>query len=435
VTTKAEPRHWLVVALVVLLPFSIVPHELIASGPSLAPLQIALCVVVSWRYRLGRQPLTLVDGPVLAFAAWTLTRSLFGGQWISLGESVTRGLRDVAALLAGLILYRLGRNAATRPALLRALRWALTALLLFELYQLVVGLPALISAGYLPPEWNYFTYAGTYRPFATFPGPTVFGGYLALLGSVVLWTSRTTRATLLWGVLVVAGLYVTETRAAWLSFAIANAVVLLLWATPRVRSAVGAWAIIMFPLLPAAVLWRPEYFAAFWGRLATINQAAVESNSVRLALWEGTLRAIGERPFTGFGKASFTDGMTPYVGLTVASFAHPHNNYLLVAWSLGVVGLVLFVGFLWAMLARLDRSTATGVAALAGLLVFLIDSLMENTWQNFSFTATLFLVAGLGTEALAAGGDGVERLDVGRAGRAGDIAGDVGAGQDAHVHR
>lgn len=389
-------RHWLVLLLVVVLPFSIVPRELIASGPSLAPVQFGLCVLLFLRYRLWRGRLNAVDGAVVLFAAWTLIRCVAPSEMTSTGDAVAASLRDCEALLAGLILYRLARLEDTRPAVIRALRYGLVLLLLFEAYQLAAGLPRLVALGYGPPQFNFFTENGTYRPFGTFPGPTVFGGYLAMLGSAVIWTAASRRWAAIAAAVTVAGLYVTETRAAWLAFAIANAVVLLVWGSREMRAKVLGWSIFAVPALAFVVIGWPGLFTSFWSRLTSLESASFTSNSVRLSLWRGTIQATGVHPVIGYGKAPFPWVLTPYTGPEIAAFAHPHDNYLLVVWSLGLVGLSLFLWLLWGLFSHLEARNRTGRAALAGLLVFVLDGLVETTWTNFAFTSTVFLLAGLG---------------------------------------
>jgi O-antigen ligase len=403
--TARLKRHWLLILTVLLLPFSYVPHELIPNGPSVTIAVAILAIVTGARYKvLNRRPdaVDLVAILLAAYVAirWTLIAQLEGTsasiQW---GEAV----RAAGTLIAGVALFRLGRLRELRPAITTGLRLIVLLLLGFETYQLAVGLPHLFALGYRE-GFYYFTQAGSYRPFGTFLSPTVFGAYLAMVGSGVLAMCKG-RGAVLWVFAISGGLALTETRAAWLAFVVA---MLVIFATQS-REARARTIVVGVPILLVLLVFtmaNPDIFAGQWSRLQSVSDSALVSNTSRLTLWQGVLAAAANSPLVGYAPYGFADIIGGYVG-PVALLGHAHSNYLQILFMYGGIGLLLVLGLLVLAWAGVRHQLLTGdrlyaVTGLAALFAFITDSLFETTWTSLSVVMTLFLLIGLGHPAINA---------------------------------
>lgn len=401
----AEPRHGLLLATIGLLPFAYVPHEIVRSGPSLTYVVFGLVLLLGIKYRALAGPVGPVDLAVWALTAFTAVRLLVISPID--GDGVPAGMlgRELGAILSGLILFRMARRAELRPVMVRGLQVALAVMLAIEVYQLLAGLPRLISLGY-DEGFYYFTRAGDYRPFGAFRSPTVFGAYLAMVGIFVLLSARRRAAP--WILVAVGtGLVLTQTRSAWLGFSLALVVVFLGESSHRRSRAILAalplaWVGTLLTLL------HPQTLGSVWARAASISDLSFYSNASRITLWDGVVRAVEHGGWVaGLGSRSFVDMLFPRIG-PVAFLGHPHSNYIQELFRYGVVGLALFVALLVALLVELRRGGEGGRgplygAGLAALVVFAVDSIFDNSLSSLNFLLTLFLLVGLGTAALTAG--------------------------------
>jgi len=400
------PKHRLLFLTVCLLPFSLVPHEVLRSGPSLAPVMFTLAAILAIKYRPFGGVLGPVDLAVSALAAWMVARLVIiaplagePGNWYFTG-------REVGSLAAGAILFRIARRPDLLRVILLGLGVGLSAMMAIEVYQVTAGIGHLTGLGYVSDEgFYYYTIGGSYRPFGTFDGPTVFGAYLAMVGVVVLLATR--RWKWLVFVALASCLLMTRTRSAWIAFALALASVFMLGSSRRrARALVGAfpaaWAATMVALL------RPDLANSVLDRVQSIGQAGDVSTVTRIALWAGTVDTVSrDHWFFGYGAQSFTETTLPIIGPT-ALLGHPHSNYMQELFRYGLPGLSLFVVLLAAFLVELRRSRRDGgpwMLGLAAVVAFAEDSVFNNSLSGFNFLVTLFLLVGLGCARPGQGDD------------------------------
>jgi O-antigen ligase len=388
------------VILVALLPLSYVPHELVRSGPSLNVALLVAVLVAGMRLGAFRGRVTLLEKSAIVFAAYVVVRLcvLTPLRGDAVGPALSLGAREAAGILAGLVLYRLARVEGNRAAIVRGLRYALLLMVVAEMNQVRVGLGRLLNLGYTTPDFNYNTAVGTFRPFGTFYSPVTLGCAIAVVGIAVIVTSRGV-ATMVWLLVTLSALELTGTRGAWLAFVGATFV----WFFAR-----GGTSKTVLLIRGIALVWCscvlaiavPSILSAVEARLSTITDTSYGSNSIRLDLWSGVLRALRVSPTSGFGAKPFRDVMRPWVG-DLALFDHPHNNYLEIAFLYGVLGLSLFVFLLFSMMRSIREAPPSPLraAGLGGLAVFVLDSFTETTWGSFNVVALVFLIVGLGTVA------------------------------------
>lgn len=247
-----------------------------------------------------------------------------------------------------MILLRIGQREDLRPHVIRALRLMVVMLLGIEAYQIAMGLPRLKALGY-SRGFYYFTEAGAYRPFATFLSPTVFGGYLAIVGAMVVATSK--RMSFVWFFAVAAGLVLTETRASWIAFGVAMLAFLFTQSRQsRAKTIVISVPVVLIGIIVLSI--QPELFAAQWDRLQSLSDAGFTSNSSRVDLWSGAISAFWDSPLIGYAPAGFETIAYQYIG-PVALLGHAHNNYLQILFMYGAVGLGLVLGIIILALVRM----------------------------------------------------------------------------------
>jgi exopolysaccharide production protein ExoQ len=108
----------------------------------------------------------------------------------------------------------------------------------------------------------------------------------------------------------------------------------------------------------------------------------------RAAIWSMVLSVIPQRPMLGYGYAGFWNGATPeslLVDWAMGSvIMYSHNGYLEILLTLGAVGLLLSLGFLWTGIKRAyscsERSSSSvDLWPLAFLFFFLLHNLAECT--------------------------------------------------------
>lgn len=355
----------------------------------------AAILVLGFRYRVFAAKVTAVEIAGTALILWLVARmtavSLAEGYGVSFAS-----LRDAMAIFAGLILFRLARNPELRGAIIRGVGLGLVLGLGLEAYQILVGLPTLRAHGYIPPQFNYDTASGAYRPFGGFYTPVIFGASLAMSLGLLIFSGPSRKKALL--ILAgVAGLILTYTRGAWLGLA-AAVLVGLLAASPAIRKrmAVASVPLAYFGLI--GILMFPAALSGPLERFMTIGDSEYGSNSIRVDLWEGVLRVVGEKPVAGYGPASFADVMNPQIGLTLAQFGHPHNTFLMVLFQYGFIGLLLLVALIVTLLVSVLKLPGLEyphkVAGLAVLVTFLASSFTETTWGSFHLLTFLFLGVG-----------------------------------------
>lgn len=259
------------------------------------------------------------------------------------------------------------------------LGWVLAAILLSGAVQAGLGLWQANWRG-AGPE-SFALPGGGYRAYGTFEQPNPFAGFLGLIWPVAAglglgagaqalaaWREhgRPAAATGWAGLaadsgglagLILAGLYVSYSRGAWLGAAAAAAVMAMFW--PR-RLGLGVGLAAAGLALGAALLalgWVPEGIVA---RLANVtdflnvtdvrglnindaNFALVE----RLAHWQAAQAMAEAHPWLGVGLGNYV-GAYPDYALIDWPFhlGHAHNIYLHTFAETGVVGLAAY-GSLW----------------------------------------------------------------------------------------
>lgn len=404
VTVEKHRGRNLLFVTAMLLPFAVLPLELGFGKIGLAVPIAALVLLVGIRHHVFDGG--IITGVELAAAAlcfWVFARLALLAP--AAGEAIAweQLVRDCGALLAGVILFRLARRDELQQTLLRALGVAFVLLILMEAYQLLAGLPALEAAGYTPANgFFYYTAGGAYRPFGTFTGPTTFGTFLAMLGMFMAFSGGR-RVVLLVGAVTTVAVVITNTRAAWLGAGLALSVLAL--GSPEVRRRISALLIPALLVLALTLLVWTSVFVTILERMLSVTDPSDTSRQSRIALWEGVVHATSHHGavFDGFGGGNWGGIMFPEVGQAVAGFGHAHSNYFQEWFRYGAIGMTLFIVFVLAMLVAAIRGVKArrryALGALSAVVIFVVDSVFNNSLSSLNFVVMALLLLGMGAPA------------------------------------
>ncbi len=215
-------------------------------------------------------------------------------------------------------------------------------------------------------------------------------------------------------------LFLTQSRGAWIGFAVVTPLCILWLMRERFRKASGWLALLYMGLIVVAVglvITRPEMilgetiFEAEGTMLSTVNLAG------RFEIWSRALYGIQDFPFTGMGMNTFREVVHVLYPLFTISpefeLGHAHNEYLQAALDLGLPGLIaylsLHISALWMLIRLAGQEQSTGLsvreqrAMIAGLggglfahLIYgLTDAVALGAKPGFLWWWLLALITGL----------------------------------------
>lgn len=212
-----------------------------------------------------------------------------------------------------------------------------------------------------------------------------------------LWTA----ASLAAGIVALAGLFLTSSRAAW--FALVLALVLgLLWPVGnRIGARSGRYGRLAFWLI---LLLLTAFLAA---ALPLLDRLPASQTTVsRMQLIRDTLYLIGDYPFLGAGLAAFGGLYSQYMAVTpFFQFSYGHFFWLDLLLEQGVLGLVswlgVYIGARWLLLHQENAPESHDMglarwAVAAAVFTMLIHTLFDDPLYAFTGTPLLFLLPGLG---------------------------------------
>ncbi|GAB4543966.1 MAG: O-antigen ligase family protein [Anaerolineae bacterium] len=430
---------WGLIVLIPLIPFSSLV-SLQMGGIQVGGMEaLLLSILVAWLLRMAARRQIVIPHPPLLLP-WLLWLGVILASWLvalSLGAALPESLK----WLEMLALYLFMAANVER----RHLPWLVGALLLAGTAQALLGLyQFLFRAG---PE-GFLLFGGRFlRAYGSFRQPNPYAGYLGLVlpfaFSLTLWalTERPRRPPAPGGQplataashpsprsevttlptpctcpiagagsllpaayflvafgLMLAALYASQSRGAWLGFIAALAAIGLVrggrtaaWLVFLVAALALAGAMGAFHSLPPTIVQRfnealtalsiPDIATA---EVTDANFAAIE----RLAHWQAALDMWRDHPWLGVGFGNYPVVYPAYaIGRWRDALGHAHNYYLNVAAETGLAGLMAYTlfwlfafGLGWMAVRRsrgIDRALAAGsVGVLAHLAVHnLVDNL------------------------------------------------------------
>lgn len=272
----------------------------------------------------------------------------------------------------------------------------------------LTGIPLILLGLAQAAGWNPFHLVSDARSpvFATLGRANFLGAYLAILAPITAGfalMAQQQRLRFVWFVLLVAELGViglTLARGAWLAAAVSLSLFALLWWGRRwsCHRRWLAWSGVGLLSLsgPLAVLW--------------LGQQQTGSTAARLAIWQGALKLIRERPFLGYGADSlgmifprvYPPELVYYQG---RDFFVDRAHNLFLDWTLtaGIPGLLAFSLLLFLFFLTMYRALRQPQPSEKLLLLSVITAaVIANTINNlvsFDVTPTaaaVWLLMGVG---------------------------------------
>ena len=242
------------------------------------------------------------------------------------------------------------------------------------------------------------------RVVSTFENPNVLAEYLIMvlpIAAAGFFTAKSASQRLLFlfaGGTVGACLIFTWSRGAWLGILIAMMLFLLMYSKKfLVAGLFGIFAVPFLPfVLPQSVI----------NRFLSIGNLGDTSTSYRVHIWEGTLNMMRDHFLGGIGVGVEVFGeIYPRYSLNgVETAPHSHNLYLQIFVETGILGLILFVVFLFTFVRHnfsfyakpLPQKPRLYCAALfCGLLAVLAQGMTDYIWYNYRVYLIFWLLVGL----------------------------------------
>jgi putative inorganic carbon (hco3(-)) transporter len=240
----------------------------------------------------------------------------------------------------------------------------------------------------------------THRPPSYFGWPNLLAGYLIMmlplnwmlgvlarskLAKVVFFTTAFLNTIVL---------YLTLTVASWASLFVSVCLAVFFFRNdPLIRKHKKViFSIIVICLVLAAAVLVRRFFMMH-----------VESFSARQAYIHNALLLVRDHPLIGNGWNSFDTITIPMIKDVQERSSHAHNSYLQVWAELGIIGLVIFLAFLWALLRRpaqtfaaLDEKRRWIYASLwTGAVACAIDNVFSFTMIKCEIAAYWWFLAGV----------------------------------------
>jgi O-antigen ligase len=330
--------------------------------------------VGAWVLWMDRNPdrprgMDAIEWAMALYMAWNVYSMISPHEYIATqqvtwgsGRIVTAVPTDVWRLiliqmLLPLLLYRVGRHAFERAAVVRALLWTILMLAAYS-----AAMSIMQFTGPTELVWPRYIVEDTVWPdraSGVFRQPDVNGWLLALgLAVAMLLLSRRSEATWRrWFAFVVAiacgcGIYLTHTRVAWLS----GVVVLIIGAL--IARGYRKGFIVAICLLASVVAVKWSAFASTdrkSGGVGSVGEVQDRLNVNQTALW-----AFPRKPFAGWGIGRFQSVNTyhhqqwaPDVPWIRGYGAVAHETELGILVEVGVIGFALYIFVLVLVIRRL----------------------------------------------------------------------------------
>ena len=116
-------------------------------------------------------------------------------------------------------------------------------------------------------------------------------------------------------------------------------------------------------------------FAALEAKLSGSSQTEY-SMGERFTFWKNTVVLIKAKPIVGQGTGNFSHA---YFELTGKSAKNPHNEFLLITEQLGIIGLLVYLGFLFSQYKFAQQLDYQDRYLMQGLLVCLVVTSLFNS--------------------------------------------------------
>lgn len=408
-----------VVAVIALLPFAAIPLG-VGFNPTLLDLALGALYLI-WIVRFATRRRTRREPAPLAFVVLLFIGLMFAALVAGLrqGMPTANQLRVFGELVLAAGLFFIVNDLVTDRTSLRRVFLALVGLgfIAATIGLILYVLPAIRQIELLsflrvldypsgPGVLRYVNDDPTrlQRATGTSIDPNSFAGMLVVVGAL-LAPQAVSRVPLLprrWAILMTAVMFLaliaTVSRGALLGLAVA--VVLVGLARDRRLLVVGLAAGLGLLALAQVLPWTRSYLEHFSAGLEGTDRAT----RMRMGEYKDAVRLIARYPWLGIGFGQPHD-VDLYRGVS--------SLYLIIAETMGLVGLAAFLGVIGALCGRLalawrtmpaDGLRAVVLGGLAALCAALTTGLLDHYFFTYPHAfALLWLTIGLATSAIRVG--------------------------------
>jgi O-antigen ligase len=408
---------WGLILLVLLIPFSSIVSIQIG-GVSVGGMEaLLLLILAAWLVRMAAQRQIMIPHPPL-FLPWMLWLGVILISWLgalSLGAATTESLKWLEMLALFLFIVANVRR--------QHIPWLVGAILLSGTAQAMLGLYQFLFR--VGPE-GFLLFGGRFlRAYGTFRQPNPYAGYLGLVlpiaFSLAIWglaggrsptaDNRLSSASrpfsprnllptsffLIAFGLMLAALYASQSRGAWIGFVAAVFVVGLVRGGSTTALFVALVAVLaVLGALGTFQNLAPIITQRFSGALTALSIPDISTAEVtdanfaaigRLAHWKAALDMWRDHLWLGVGFGNYAVIYPAYaIGRWLDPLGHAHNYYLNVGAETGLLGLLAY-GIFWLFAlalgwAAVRRSSGFQRAVAAGGIGVLVHLSVHNLVDN-----------------------------------------------------
>lgn len=330
---------------------------------------IVFSLAITWEDHLmnGRDlPFSInksYDIPVLAFIAAAILSTLFS---INPGTSIFGQYQRQISLITFLylaIIYFLSSGILQDKNRFKFL-FSIT-----EILAVIVSVYSFIQMLGLDPLG--IQQAGLDRPVSTFGNAVFFGGFLTLIfpfSALNISGKKNKLLKVIFPLIIIFGIILSGTRSAYLAAASEIAVLIAVYLLMKKKSSFSEKNVLysskniktifyaaggVLLVLVLYVFIFPESFLS--RRMLSLFSS---SDNPRLVLWQESFGIFLKYPLTGTGIAMFSYAFEEFYSNRLrllertGYFDHPHNNYLYILYSMGIIGLLAYMSILVQALRR-----------------------------------------------------------------------------------
>lgn len=242
------------------------------------------------------------------------------------------------------------------------------------------------------------------RAYGTFPHPNILGGFLGavLAMAASLFVLRENKKWILISVpIILLGLLVSFSRATWLGLVVGIGWLAgIIYQRNNFTERKNFWKMI-FVFSAAGIIFTFILKDVIFPRFDSVIIGKENSVSERETTWREAVFLIRKHPFAGVGVGNYTVALIQkYPSIPVYAIQPAHNVFLLVGAELGLIGMIIFLGLVYKIVASIFSCDAkvcvSGVPFLAALLVLTPSLFIDHfLWSSHFGLLFFFLLAGL----------------------------------------
>lgn len=249
---------------------------------------------------------------------------------------------------------------------------------------------------------------------ATFTNPNPFGIYMVMMFLVSLSASirSKSRGYLMFPILFLSAILLSGSRASMGAMAVALIIPFFEINKSELKSSIFKFIIIFTSAfifsqiaLYASVYIRENVFVdkSLLESITRSSSFVTSSLKGRLEFWRVAFDLFKNEPVFGYGNGTFFSAYYIEYGLNEWYSRFTHNHYLQMAAEIGVVGVGLFILFLWTSFrsvvhnARQSQKPIFFWGMVAGLVAFLLHIGVDFSWNFPAVTMLFFFFLGVTT--------------------------------------